>query len=476
MWNRNVRVVQLLLLLVVVAGHLGVTDSLTGTGIPTAGTGVGGGTGTSPPTQSHVLSHKKVVVVGGGPVGLYFAALLLQQDPTVRIEILEQRTERSVNAFGLGISTRMQHRLAAVAGLKEQLLESTVELPSLGIPMISRDDLSEQMKVFLEERQPTTACKMRYGTSCASVDFDQKHITTHDGTIIKYDLLVAADGVNSKIRQQLVTERGFHEERYLQDLRWKALSLPKQPDTSLAAGSFKPLQHPSLASGRVLPKAPEGHTVLLLWKDHTQNNPEGVDTKEELKTMMIDALQDKNRKLNLVRKLAGLGQSDDVNKDRTVVFDEVALQSCVEARAGRVQYLRLPQYHYDDSVALIGDSAHAFNSLLGQGCATGLDSTHTLVDALLVHNTLKAALASYSNRATVEAHAITELSLLSYALSGGKRMSFKAFPLLILNILRGKSLIKRLGDITVPYSQIAKENATLLKVCRREFEKKRIQY
>ena len=72
MWNdRNVRFVQLLLLLVVVAGHLGVTDSLAGAGIPTAGTGtVTGGGGTPPSTQSHVLSHKKVVVVGGTVVFL----------------------------------------------------------------------------------------------------------------------------------------------------------------------------------------------------------------------------------------------------------------------------------------------------------------------------------------------------------------------------------------------------------------------
>jgi len=64
MWNQNVRCVQFLLLLLVVADRLGVTDSLAGTGTTAAGTVTGGG-GTPPSTQSHVLSHKKVVVVGG---------------------------------------------------------------------------------------------------------------------------------------------------------------------------------------------------------------------------------------------------------------------------------------------------------------------------------------------------------------------------------------------------------------------------
>jgi len=349
--------------------------------------------------------------------------------------------------------------------------------------MISRDDLSEQMKVFLEEQQHPN-CQLKYGTSCDSVDFDKKQITTQDGTIIEYDLLVAADGVNSKIRQQLVTEHDFHEERYLQDASWKALSLPAQPDTE--AGSFKPLQHPSLTTGRVLPKAPDGHTLLLLWNGIHEENPTGIDSVEDFRTMITDAMQDKNRKVNLVRKVAGFGKSDDINKDRTVVFDDAALQDCFESRPGRVHYLRTSHYHYDDSVALIGDSAHSFNSLLGQGCATGLESTHTLVESLLSSDvlnknnnnttTMKEALARYTDCASVDAHAITELSLLSYAISGGKRMSLKSFPLLIMNMIRGKSMIKRLSDVTVPYSQIAKENALLLKVCRREFEKKRINY
>jgi len=225
---------------------------------------------------------------------------------------------------------------------------------------------------------------MKYGTSCEIVDFEKKQITTNDGSILEYDLLIAADGVNSKIRQQLVTNHGLQEERYLQDVSWKALSLPKQPETE--AGSFKPLQHPSLTSGRVLPKAPEGHTLLLLWNGIRNNNPAGIETTDDFKAMITDAMQDKNRKVNIVRKIAGFGISDDIKKDRKVIFNDVALKDCFDSRPGRVQYLRTSQYHYEDSVALIGDSAHSFNSLLGQGCATGLESTHTLVESLLVHH------------------------------------------------------------------------------------------
>ena len=65
--------------------------------------------------STSVLSNKRVVVVGGGPVGLYFAALLLQSDPTVRIEIIEKQISNPAvsNAFGLGVGTRMQQRASA---------------------------------------------------------------------------------------------------------------------------------------------------------------------------------------------------------------------------------------------------------------------------------------------------------------------------------------------------------------------------
>ncbi|CAJ1951714.1 unnamed protein product [Cylindrotheca closterium] len=322
-------------------------------------------------------------------------------------------------------------------------------------------------------------CRLKFGEECVSVDFEGKRITTSSGRTIQYDLLLAADGVNSRIREFLVQKEQelFQEQHYLEDIHWKALQLPKQPD--IEAGSFKPLQHPSFSRGRVLPRAPEGHILLLFWKEeHGIENPAGVETTDDLKQMITEAMHGKNtRGTNPLRKLLGFNRGDsDRKRDWNEVFDEAALEDFISKRAGRTHHLKINQYHFQDSVALIGDSAHAMNSLLGQGCAAGLQSTYTLVECLGGCDdqtlSIEESLLKYSQLATREAYAITDLNLIHYATRGRMAM-LKALPLAVWNKLRGRSLRKQLSDITVPYSQIAAENKGLLKLSRRNFEKER---
>ena len=423
-------------------------------------------------SETSAVSQKKIIIVGGGPVGLYFAALMLHKDPSVKIEILEKESTPSVNAFGLGVGSRMQHRLSDVPGLKERAISISANVEYLNIPLVSRNDLTEQMGRFLLEN---TNCKLTNGEECESIDLGRREITTRSGRRIQYDLILAADGVNSPIRRQLVEQKGFQEEHYLYDNSWKALKLPKQPE--LNADSFKPFRHPSVLGGRVLPSAPEGHILLMFWKSNGSQNPTGIRTVQDLKLMVTEAMQDKFRKKNSIRNMLGMEMASKiVKKDRKIVYDEAALEQFVNARAGRTHHLQMPQYHYQDSVALIGDSAHSFNSLLGQGCATGFESSCTLVNSLTSSANLSDALSNYSQVASAEAHAISECSLISFAMSAGILMKLKMAPLIIWSMMCGTSLIKQIRDITIPFSQIMKDNTRILKLCRREFEKQRLPF
>jgi len=371
------------------------------------------------------------------------------------------------------VGSRMEHRLSDVPGLKEQAISISTNVEGINIPLVSRNDLTEQMGRFLLEN---TNCKLSIGEECDSIDLERREITTSSGRRIQYDLLLAADGVNSPIRRQLVEQKGFQEEHYLNAISWKALKLPKQPE--LNAESFQPFRHPSVRGGRILPSAPEGHLLLMFWKSNGSQNPIGIRTVQDLKLMVTEAMQDKFPNKNPIQQMLGLDRVGKiVKKDRKMVYDETALEEFVNARAGRSHHLEMPQYHYQDSVALIGDSAHSFNSLLGQGCATGFESSYTLVNSLTSSANLSDALSTYSRVASAEAHAITELSLISFSMSAGILMKLKIATLMIWNKIRGTvPLISQMSDITIPFSQVVKENRQILKLCRREFEKKRLPF
>merc|ERR1711862_76688 len=177
-----------------------------------------------------------------------------------------------------------------------------------------------------------------------------------------------------------------------------------------------------------------------------------------------------------LRKLMGFEVGDTQHKDTELVFDERLLQEFTNTDAKISHHLQLERYNYKN-VALIGDSAHSFSSLLGQGCATGLECTHTLVNCLLQQSrniTLEQALEDYTQKATIESHAMTEITLIQYALRGGfNAMTVKAMSLVLWNMMLGKGLLKRLIDVKVPFSTIAQENQRLLKLCRTQFEKER---
>lgn len=107
------------------------------------------------------LSNKdNVCIVGAGPVGLYLAILLLKEDPSIRLTILERKPQEweTVNAFGIGMSTRMNKSLQEMDGLQPFLERKTAQ----GIfgRLISRADLSGQLLAFLKQKVKAIHCQV----------------------------------------------------------------------------------------------------------------------------------------------------------------------------------------------------------------------------------------------------------------------------------------------------------------------------
>jgi len=143
----------------------------------------------------------KIAIVGGGPGGLYFAALMKQLDPAHEITVWERNAPDEAYGFGvvfsdetLGgienadreIAASMAHRFARWTDIDIHYRGGTYTVGGQGFAAMSRRDLlgllqrrCHDLGVLVRFSAPAPAT----GALCAS-----------------YDLVVGADGVNSRVR------------------------------------------------------------------------------------------------------------------------------------------------------------------------------------------------------------------------------------------------------------------------------------
>lgn len=159
----------------------------------------------------------EVLIVGGGPVGLFTAILLAQAG--VDVEVLERRTQRSPHSRAIGIHPPA---LAALeqAGVVEQLLSAGVKIPggvarSLGrtVAELSFERLpgrhryvlaipQEQTERVLAERLAALSPPaLRRGETVAAVhDLGNEVLTVSGSGTHRSALLIGADGARSTVR------------------------------------------------------------------------------------------------------------------------------------------------------------------------------------------------------------------------------------------------------------------------------------
>ena len=335
--------------------------------------------------------------------------------------------------------------------------------------LISRTDLTGQLLSFLRSNYPQ--CQVFFGEGCVSVDLDKKSFTTSTGRVVEYNLLIAADGVNSSIRKQLVSKKCLKEQHFMNPLRWKALRIP--PQTFIEPLSFQPLLHPDLQAGRVLARYPEGHISLLFWNGG--ENPGKVTNANELKHMLQEAVQGvkarPSRLASLLPKEQRLTIQPTDKSTPRITFEDDAVDEFITSRSGRSQIVKVDRFH-DDSVALCGDAAHGMYNLLGQGASCGMRSAQILTDCLLEEGrsweddwfqSLNKALANYTERALPGAHAVTHMNLIGDLLrTKNLFLRLVSLPVLKFQQWRKKAIFQSIRDPSLSYEEIAESNRMII--------------
>jgi 2-polyprenyl-6-methoxyphenol hydroxylase-like FAD-dependent oxidoreductase len=150
----------------------------------------------------------RIAVLGGGPGGLYFAYLWKKRHPDAIVDLFEQNAAGATWGFGVVFSEQaleflraddpetvdaIAPRMESWKNITLNLGGQSVEIDGVGFSSIGRLELL----TILQQRVRDAGITPRYDTLIQSVD-----------ELRGYDLIVAADGLNSLVRRSFGQEFG----------------------------------------------------------------------------------------------------------------------------------------------------------------------------------------------------------------------------------------------------------------------------
>jgi 2-polyprenyl-6-methoxyphenol hydroxylase-like FAD-dependent oxidoreductase len=143
----------------------------------------------------------RIAVIGGGPGGLYFGYLWKKRHPGAHVDLFEQNPADATWGFGVVFSEQaleflraddpdtveaISPRMESWQNITLNLRGESVEIDGVGFSSIGRLELLS----LLQARAASAGVALRYDTPIASVE-----------QLTGYDLIVAADGLNSLMRR-----------------------------------------------------------------------------------------------------------------------------------------------------------------------------------------------------------------------------------------------------------------------------------
>ncbi|HEU0083482.1 MAG TPA: FAD-dependent monooxygenase [Bradyrhizobium sp.] len=143
----------------------------------------------------------RIAVIGGGPGGLYFAQLWKTRHPEAQVDLFEQNPAGATWGFGVVFSEQaleflraddpdtvdaIAPRMQSWNNITLNLRGESVEIDGVGFSSIGRLELLN----LLQQRVQAAGVTPRYDTQVQSIE-----------QLAGYDLIVAADGLNSLLRR-----------------------------------------------------------------------------------------------------------------------------------------------------------------------------------------------------------------------------------------------------------------------------------
>ncbi len=313
----------------------------------------------------------KIMVLGGGPGGLFFAILMKRQHPHSHITVLERNRPDDTFGFGVVFSDEtlsefmsadedvyreIRNNFAYWDEIDVHFAGEVIRSAGHGFCGLSRKRLLN----ILQRRATDLGVEIRFET-----EFDGNALENHPDA----GLIVAADGINSLVRER-------YSDAFRPSLDWRQ-------NKFVWLGTTKPLE----AFSFYFRDTPYG-----LFQAHAYQFEEGMAT-------FIVETQEKTW------KAAGLDKADEA---RTLAFCQDVFAEDLgghELVANRSIWRTFPTVRCEswvhDKMVLIGDAAHTAHFSIGSGTKLAMEDAITLADVLKQPESLKdipVALRDYDRR------------------------------------------------------------------------------
>lgn len=315
----------------------------------------------------------RVAVIGGGPGGLYFAALMKQLDPAHEITVWERNAPDDTFGFGvvfsdetLGgienadpvIAARMGEQFARWTDIDIVFGGATHTVGGQGFAAMGRKELLQ----LLQQRCLELGVDIRFRTPAP----DAAEL------MAEYDLVLAADGVNSFVRGQFADRFGPDLDRRVSKYMW-------------------------LGTDRVF----EAFTFAVQHTPHGIMQLHGYPYSDGSSTFLIEMHEDVWRAAGLDTTEGELfppGVSDQYSVDRIrELFAEVL--DGHEVLTNNSKWLNFTtvrnEHWHHENLVILGDAAHTAHFSIGSGTKLAMEDALALAACVHEHVSLDDALDAY---------------------------------------------------------------------------------
>ena len=320
----------------------------------------------------------KVLCLGGGPAGLYFAISMKLRDPAHQITVLERNRANDTFGWGVVLSDDALGRMEKNDPVSTAALRShftywdDIAVIHDGVRSVSGGHGfagigRKQMLILLQARARELGIDLKFQTEFRSAEeYRQDH-----------DLVVACDGINSQVRRE-------HVDVF-------------QPDIDTRLCKFVWLgthQKFDDAFTFIFEKTPHG----WVWAHVYQFD-------ENTATFIVETLPETWEKLGF----ADMTKEETVEACRAIFAAHLGghdLMSNAAHLRGSAVWMQFPrvvcQRWYHENVVLMGDAAATGHFSIGSGTRLAFDSAIALAEYLHAESDMQAAFARYQDERRVE--------------------------------------------------------------------------